>query len=304
MQWQRPGSKPVTSEPYIVCEDLFKIHKVADLEVVALRGLDLRVDRGEVMAIVGPSGSGKSTLLHILAGYDLPSAGRVSVDGKNLLKMSQSDLVEYRRHGIGYVWQQVSRNLIPYLTTRQNVEMPMLLSAMQKTERRKRAAEMVEFVGLAPRIDTTVDKLSGGEQQRVAIATSLANNPPLLLADEPTGELDNKTAQEILDLLRQVNRTYAATVVIVTHDPHVARQVDRVVAISDGKTSTEVVRRSPFMRPGVVEDADEELAIVDATGRLQVPKEMLEKLGANERVRVTMEEDRVVLRSERRWTKR
>ena len=241
-QWSRDTSR-VYDEPYIVCEDLFKIHKVADLEVVALRGLDLRVYHGEVLAIVGPSGSGKSTLLHTLAGYDTPSAGRVTVAGKNLLKMAASDLVEYRRLGIGFVWQQVSRNLVPYLTAQQNVELPLLLASRKKEERTKRAASLLDFVRLSHRAGHTTDRLSGGEQQRVAIAVALANNPPLLLADEPTGELDTKTGQEILDLLRSVNKSYGTTIVIVTHDQNISSQVDRVVAMSDGKTSTETVRR-------------------------------------------------------------
>ncbi len=312
MDWKRPDSTRQTAdtrpEPYIICEDLFKIHKVADLEVVALRGLDLRVERGEVMAVVGPSGSGKSTLLHILAGYDTPSAGRVTVAGRNLLKMTSGELVEYRRTGIGFVWQQVSRNLVPYLTARQNVEMPMLLASGERAARRQRAQELLEFVGLGHRLDYTADKLSGGEQQRVAIATALANNPPLLLADEPTGELDTHTGEEIFKLFRSVNAAYGTTIVIVTHDLHVAGEVQRVVAISDGKTSTEIVRRPSFQPAGQAQAQEtatvEELVIVDAAGRLQIPRELMEKLGATDRVRVTLEGDRVVLRSDRQWTRR
>ena len=296
-QWSRDTSR-VYDEPYIVCEDLFKIHKVADLEVVALRGLDLRVYHGEVLAIVGPSGSGKSTLLHTLAGYDTPSAGRVTVAGKNLLKMAASDLVEYRRLGIGFVWQQVSRNLVPYLTAQQNVELPLLLASRKKEERTKRAASLLDFVRLSHRAGHTTDRLSGGEQQRVAIAVALANNPPLLLADEPTAELDTKTGQEILDLLRSVNKSYGTTIVIVTHDQNISSQVDRVVAMSDGKTSTETVRRRNYEQRGEGDEGIEERAIVDGSGRLQIPKEYLDKLGISERVRVTLEGDRVVLEAD------
>ena len=283
-------------EPYVVCEDLFKIHKVADLEVVALRGLDLKIRTGEIMAVVGPSGSGKSTLLHILAGYETPSAGRVTVDRQNLLKMSEGDLVDYRRTGIGFVWQQVSRNLVAYLTARQNVELPLLLAGRGGKERAERALELLDFTGLSDRADHTVDRLSGGEQQRVAIATALANNPPLLLADEPTGELDTATSLEILAVLRSVNRTYGATIVIVTHDAHVAERADRVVAIADGKTSTETVRYHSFRSDDPREGEREETAIVDSGGRVRIPREVLDRAGIGERARVAVEDGRVVLR--------
>ena len=282
-------------QAYIVCQDLFKIYKVADLEVVALRGLDLRIDQGEVMAIVGPSGSGKSTLLNVLAGYEVLSAGTVTVAGRNLLKMSAGELVEYRREGIGFVWQQVSRNLVPYLTAQQNVELPMLLASKNKRERVERTGQLLEFVGLGHRMGHTVEKLSGGEQQRVAIATALANTPPLLLADEPTGELDTQTSTEIMELFRNVNKTYGTTIVIVTHDFNVADQVERVVAISDGKTSMEIIRGHDYKTGREV--GLEELAILDASGRLQIPKEYLERLRLSGRARVTLEGDQVVVRA-------
>ena len=278
--------------PYIVCEDLFKIYKIADLEVVALRGLDLRVPRGELMAIVGASGSGKSTLLNILAGLDQPSAGRAYVGGRDLLTMSQGEMVEYRRNHVGFIWQQTGRNLIPYLTALQNVEVPMLLAGKSKTEARERATELLEAVHLEHRNGHKPNMLSGGEQQRVSIAVALANNPPLLLADEPTGELDSIAAAGVFDLFAELNRRYRVTIVIVTHDPAIAARVDRVVAIRDGRTSVEILRRvrEDGNQARVVHD---EYVLVDSAGRLQIPREYLEALGVAGRVRVALQEGHV-----------
>jgi ABC-type lipoprotein export system ATPase subunit len=285
-------TRPSDSEPYILCEDLFKIYKQEDLEVVALRGLDLKVQRGELMAIVGASGSGKSTLLNILAGLDLPSAGRCLVGGRNLLTMTPPDLVTYRRNEVGFVWQQTSRNVLPYLTAVQNVELPMILDGAEPGPSRRRAYELLEMVGLSHRSDVRPDRLSGGEQQRVAIAVALANDPPLLLADEPTGELDSQTASEVFGVLRGLNEELGVTVVVVTHDPAIANQIDRVVAIRDGRISTESFRRVSFQgREAYV--FHDEYAVVDRTGRLQIPKEYLERLDIQERARLNLVEGMV-----------
>ena len=227
-----------TNGPMILCDNLVKIYKVQDLEVVALQGLDLMVERGEFMAIVGPSGSGKSSLMNILGGLDRPSAGKAIVDGQDLLKLSSFALTRYRRQKVGFVWQQPSRNLIPYLTVEENVELPMIVAGMPYAERKAWARELLDAVGLWERRHHDLPRLSGGEQQRTAIGVSLANKPVLLLADEPTGEVDTVTAQSILDTLRHLNREYNLTIVTVTHDPRMSNQVDRVVAIRDGKTST------------------------------------------------------------------
>ena len=289
------------NSPYVMCEDLFKIYKIADLEVVALRGLDLAVQNGEVVAIVGASGSGKSTLLNILAGYDAPSAGRVSVGGKDLLQMSSREVEEYRRIDVGFIWQQTSRNMFPYLTAMENVTLPMMLTNTPGKERSERARDLLELVGLGHRLDHSPEKLSGGEQQRVAIAVALANKPPLLLADEPTGELDDATAAEILDLFGSVNQDMGTTILIVTHDPDIAYKVGRVVMIRDGKMSTEIRRKVTFERIQSEADTDatlEEFVLVDASGRIQIPQDYLDQIKIGERARVQIEDGTVTLRPE------
>ena len=285
-------------ESYIVCEDLFKIYKIADLEVVALRGLDLNVQRSEVVAIVGASGSGKSTLLNILAGYDSPSAGRVSVGDKDLLRMTPNETELYRRDEVGFIWQQTSRNMFPYLTAVENVALPMMLTFTSPGERRKRAEDLLELVGLGHRMGHTPEKLSGGEQQRVAIAVALANHPPLLLADEPTGELDDNTAAEILDLFGEINRELDTTILIVTHDPDIAYKVGRVVMIRDGKMATEVRRRVTFQRlsgAASTEDPLEEFILVDGSGRVQIPRDIIDRLKIGERARIDTQDGMVTL---------
>ena len=285
-----------SSNEYIVCEDLFKIYKIADLEVVALRGLDLLIEKGEVVAIVGASGSGKTTLLNILAGYDTPSAGKVTVGDKDLLRMTGKDVEVYRREDVGFVWQQTSRNLFPYLTSLENVALPMMLTNLSSKERKTRAQELLELMGMGHRMNHTPEKLSGGEQQRVAIGVSLANHPPLLLADEPTGELDDATAGEILDLFGTVNKELDTTIVIVTHDPEIAYKVGRVVLIRDGKTSTEIRRKVSYQRISGEAEAEaelEEFTLVDGAGRVQIPREILEELKIKDRARLVIEDGKL-----------
>jgi ABC-type lipoprotein export system ATPase subunit len=287
----------------IHCDNLVKIYKVADLEVVALQGLDLHVESGELMAIIGNSGSGKSTLLNMLGGLDRPSAGNLVVDGKNLLKFTERDLVKYKRESVGFVWQNNARNLIPYLTALENVELPILL---QGRRRRERALELLDAVGLSQRVKNKLNELSGGEQQRVAIAIALANRPKLLLADEPTGSVDSKMANQILDLFRELNRSMGLTVVIVTHDPQLAKKVDRVVAIRDGKTSSEIIRRKSYadelaeLEQGMREQEEEshvEYAVLDKAGRMQIPANYLEAIGLknSNKLMVTLEDGKIVL---------
>lgn len=288
----------------IHCDGLVKIYKTDDLEVVALQGLDLHVEAGELMAIIGNSGSGKSTLLNMLGGLDRPSAGKLLVDEKDLLKFTERDLVKYKRETVGFVWQNNARNLIPYLTALENVELPILLKGRGK---RLRALELLDAVGLSHRTKNRLSELSGGEQQRVAIAIALANEPKLLLADEPTGSLDTKMSNQILDLFRELNRSIGITIVIVTHDPLLARKVDRVVAIRDGKTSSEIIRRQSYaeelaaLENGgagfVPEESHVEYAVIDKAGRLQIPSSYLqaEEFKEKNKVRVEMEDGRIIL---------
>ncbi|MCI3922882.1 ABC transporter ATP-binding protein [Paenibacillus sp. TRM 82003] len=287
----------------IHCEGLVKIYKSADLEVVALQGLDLTVEDGELMAIIGNSGSGKSTLLNMLGGLDKPSAGRLHVDGKDLLSFGERALVKYKRETVGFVWQNNARNLIPYLTALSNVELPSLLRGKR---RRDRAIELLEAVGLGHRRNNRLSELSGGEQQRVAIAIALANEPRLLLADEPTGSLDTNTSDQVLELFRSLNRSTGITVVIVTHDPLLARKVDRVVQIRDGKTSAEMIRTVSYADELARLEAEDgepeaathtEYAVLDKAGRLQIPAGYLdaEEFKNSNKVRVEKEDGRIVL---------
>ena len=280
---------------YIICEDLFKIYKISDLEVVALRGLDLLVKKGELMAIIGASGSGKSTLLNILGGLDNPTAGKVIVGGTDLLKVSSADLVTYRRRDAGFVWQQTGRNLIPYLTAFQNVELPLMLLGWSVKKRKQRAGELLEAVGLANRMQHKPERLSGGEQQRVAIAVALAHNPPLLLADEPTGELDSQSASSILDVFHSLNETYGVTIVIVTHDISITKKVQRVVTIRDGRTSLESIRGIKSPKHEETVEAYDEFVVLDGAGRLQIPREYVDKLKLKGRVRVLLDDDHITI---------
>ena len=281
------------ADSLIICDNLVKIYKIADLEVVALQGLDLVVDEGEFIAIVGASGSGKSTLLNILGGLDTPSAGEVTVAGYDLLKMGSRDRTGYRRRVIGFVWQQTARNLLPYLTALENVEMPMTLNGGSARRRRSRAIELLDQVGLSHRHNHKPGQLSGGEQQRVAIATALANAPRVLFADEPTGELDTKTSAEIFEALKTVNKENAVTIVVVTHDLLVADHVDRTVAIRDGRTSSEVLRRTEMSAEGEHQVVVEEFAVLDRVGRMQLPTEYVDALDLERRVRLTLDSDHI-----------
>lgn len=286
----------------IECDSLVKIYKTPDVEVLALQGLDLTVDYGEMTAIIGNSGSGKSTFLNMLGGLDRPSAGRLLVDGKDLFKLNERELVEYKLRTVGFVWQNNARNLLPYLTATQNVMMPMLFGGEHK--RRQRALELLDMVNMGHRKNSRLSALSGGEQQRIAIAIALANHPRLLLADEPTGAVDQKTSSAILDMLRAINRESGLTIVIVTHDQLLAKKVSRVIAIRDGKIASERIMKESYLDRlsdisalTEVEEVQDEYAVLDKAGRLQLPADMLKKLGvAGNRVRMELKDGEIIIR--------
>ena len=315
----------------IQAENLMKIYKTGDIEVVALQGLDLTVEDGELMAIIGNSGSGKSTLLNMLGGLDTPSAGSLTVDGKNLLKLTPKELMEYKRLTVGFMWQNSARNLIPYLTAQENIELPIQLAGLKVSElpplpdgeggeivcktAADRARALLSLVGLPHKAGSRLGELSGGEQQRIAIAIALANNPRLLLCDEPTGAVDSKTTAEILNLFRELNRKLGITIVIVTHDRLVSSFADRAVMIRDGRTSSEFIRRNTAEalsklsgfdseeEEGGTEEKErevEELTVVDKNGRIQLPHEYLEELGVSGRsmAKVSLEDGKIVIRME------
>ena len=295
---------------FVICDDLYKIFKVAEIEVMALQGLDLTVKKGELVGVVGASGSGKTTLMNVLGGLARPSAGQVIIDGKNLLKLSTRELTAYRQIEVGFVWQQGSRNLIPYLSALDNIKLPMTLAGAAGRHNDQRARELMDLVDLSDRYDHRPIQLSGGEQQRVAIAVALANEPKLLLADEPTGELDSATSEQIYDLFKELNRELGLTICIVSHDPDIKEHVGRVIAIRDGKLASETVRRSRKKAslklpnqaaPQVTleeqwEDDFEELIVLDSAGRLQIPKQYREELGFENRVEMEVAEDSIVIR--------
>ena len=317
--------------PYIKCDSLVRIFKSEGIEVMALQGLDLEIEKGELTAIIGKSGSGKSTLLNMLGALDKPSAGYVAYDGVNIAELSEKQLAKFRNDHIGFVWQKNTDNLLNYLTAVENVEMPLLFSNLSKKEKRERARKMLDAVGLAHKEKSFPMQLSGGEQQRVAIATALVNEPELLLMDEPTGAVDRKTSIMLQDLFRDINRKLGITIIIVTHDISLADRVDRVVMISDGKISSERIIKEEYKKKieagetvlkeemnsaaaaiaassglgagtGVSsseDDSHEEFSILDKAGRVRLSAEMREAVGIDSnRVKIDVVDGKIVISKE------
>lgn len=285
----------------ILADNLVKIYKTSELEVMALQGLDLTVEEGELLAVIGNSGSGKSTFLNMLGGLDQPSAGRLYVDGKNLFTMTEKELVAYKKETVGFVWQNNARNLLPYMSALENVMTPMRLTSQKG--KKERALELLDMVGMSHKKNNRLNQLSGGEQQRIAIAIALANHPRLLLADEPTGSVDRQTADYIIDIFNRLNREWGQTILIVTHDVELSKRVPRVVAIRDGKISTERTAKITMNAEGfgemiTSEIEQEEFAILDRHGRVQLPEHLLKEANILDRkVKMEVVDGKIVISS-------
>lgn len=289
-------------EYMIDAEGLVKIYKTKETEVLALSGLDLKIEKGEFTALIGNSGSGKSTFLNMIGGLDVPSAGKLFVGGKNLFRMNERERVRYKRDTVGFVWQNNARNLFPYLTAIDNVCIPMRISGLK--HKKQKAEHLLELVGMINHRNDRLGTLSGGEQQRIAIAIALANSPGLLLADEPTGSVDERTGDQIFEIFTKLNES-GQTILVVTHDLALSRKVRRVVAIRDGRISSERILKESFAdrlkESGVDwrnEETQEEYVVVDRAGRLQLPADMIDKLGGNPgRLVVTYEDGQIRLKN-------
>ena len=293
----------MSNEPMIFCENLVKLYKIGDIEVMALQGLDLAVEKGEMLAIIGNSGSGKSTLMNIIGGLDRPTAGKIHVNGTDLLKLSDKEMMHYMRETIGFVWQNTARNMIPYLNALDNVKLVMQMAGKLDVNR---ANMLLETVGLAHRKKNKMHELSGGEQQRVAIAIALANSPEILLADEPTGAVDTKTTAQIMNLFHTVNTEFGITTIIVTHDRQLSHMVPRVVTISDGRIGTEFIRREEIdmesdeimnATAGHDQGSHVEYGFIDGRKHLFLPENYLAAVGLKEKskVRILIEGDQLIL---------
>jgi len=239
----------------VLVKDLIRVYRLGNVEVQALRGLGMEVKEGEMVSVIGPSGSGKTTLLNIIGGLDQATAGYVQVGDVVVTTLQPSQLIDFRRKSVGHIFQTL--NLIPTLTAAENVELSMIAMGASRGSRRKRVKQLLETVGLTERANHKPDELSGGEQQRVAIAAALANDAPVLLADEPTGELDTVTAKVVVDFLVKVNKELGKTVIMVTHDPKVARVADRILKIEDGTIKAALTPAQIVKEEGAISYVDQ-----------------------------------------------
>jgi ABC-type lipoprotein export system ATPase subunit len=271
---------------FVVCKQVVKVYKIDTHEVVALKGLDFEMERGECVAIIGPSGAGKSSLLNLLGGLDTPTAGQLVVDGLNLLELKGRALSDYRLRKVGFLWQQVERNLLPHRSALGNVTLPMMLAGVPFWRRRKLARELLDAVGLEGHTHKRPAALSGGQQQRVAVAVALANQPPLLLADEPTGALDRSSAAQVMTLLTDLRERYGLTLLMVTHDLEIARYADRVLTLRDGALGQDL--------SGTGDDTP----MLDDGGRIQLPEAGRKQLFEAARIAVEIRPEGVLLRPE------
>lgn len=272
--------------PFIMCKQVVKAYRVGEHEIVALRGIDFQMEKGEMVAIIGPSGAGKSSLLNLLGGLDNPTAGQLVVDGQNLLDLKGRHLSYYRLTKIGFIWQQVDRNLIVHRNALGNVTLPMMLAGVPIWERRRRARDLLSAVGLDGFAQARSEQLSGGQQQRVAIAVALANRLQLLLADEITGSLDRDSAVQVMDLLMRLREQYGLTILMVTHDMDIARYADRILTLRDGALGEDLSHL------GAVGPT------LDNQGRIQLPDAVRQQLLEAGRIAVEVRPEGVLLRPE------
>ena len=272
--------------PFIECKQVVKAYKVDDHEIVALRGIDFEMERGEMVAIIGPSGAGKSSLLNLLGGLDTPTAGKLMVDGESLLELKGRALAKYRLRHVGFVWQEVNKNLLFHRTAVRNVTLPMMLASSATFGRVKRARELLDAVDLSEHYNKRPTQLSGGQQQRVAIAVALANQPKLLLADEPTGALDRDNARAVMDLLMDLRERYGLTVLMVTHDMEVAGYADRILTLRDGALAQDM------------SGEEAEGPQLDDEGKIQLPTNAQPRLKEAARISVEVRPEGVLLRPE------
>ncbi|MCG3258793.1 MAG: ABC transporter ATP-binding protein [Candidatus Heimdallarchaeota archaeon] len=276
---------------FIEVRDLIKIYhtKEFNVRVPALRGIELEINQGEFISIIGPSGSGKTTLLLVLAGMTEPSAGQISVGGVRLDQLTEDSRSLYRRYKVGTLWQIPNRNLIWEINILENVEIPMRLLGIPREQRKKDAKELLSEVGLAKRLKHKPSQLSGGEVQRAGLACALAHNPILLLADEPTGELDSKTAGELLKYFKHLNETHGITAIMVTHDFDVAKSTDKLIQIVDGRISG----YSPTEKLKTIRDMHH--VYLDRYGGIQLPRHVIDKLRVQQEIFIDEEDGKVVL---------